>query len=263
MTDRTNLVLGLAAGYHYGDVRPFLRSLEECGYTGECVLFVSDTTRDLDRIGAHSVTIIPLSRKSGLEEVPYNALRYFLYLDFLRGQENTYDRIMVTDVRDVVFQRDPFSFGWSAGINCALEDRRMTLGDCPHNSHWIRSHQGDSALENVAGKPISCSGTTVADHASMVAYLKIMTEKMLPFKGGERIAGYDQGVHNVLLHTGELPDVTMHDNSGPILTLGYTKGEPQRDSDGGVINDSGKRAHVVHQYDRKPLLFKELRQRYA
>jgi hypothetical protein len=258
-----SLILGLAAGYHYGDVRPFLQSLEECGYEGECVLFVSETTRDLERMADHAVLLVPFERTAGQEDVPYNALRYFLYLDFMRSLRCYYSHVMMTDVRDVVFQRDPFSFSWPEGINCTLEDRRMTLATCPHNSHWIRTHQGQEAMAAVGHEPISCSGTTVCDQAGAVRYLEAMTERLIPFKGGERIAGYDQGVHNVLLHTGQLGKLTLHDNGGPILTLGYTKGEPVLDAEGFVLNDNGERAHIVHQYDRKSDLFKKLRKRFA
>lgn len=263
LVNKTNLILGLAAGYHYGDVRPFLMSLAESGFKGECVLFVSDTTRDLDRIATHPVTIIPVERRPRLEEIPFNALRYFLYLEYLRGVGHEYGRILITDVRDVIFQRDPFSFRWPEGINCTLEDKRMTIGTCPHNSHWIREHQGRDALQGVAAAPISCSGTTVGDHESMLTYLEIMTANLLPFKGGERIAGYDQGVHNVLVHTGVLENLTLHTNAGPILTLGYAQGEPRYDQEGFVVNQSGERAHIVHQYDRKPRLHKEVRDRFA
>lgn len=259
----SNLILGLAAGYHYGDVRPFLLSLEQSGFSGECVLFVSDTTRDLERIGEHNVTIIPLERSEGLEHVPYNALRYFLYLDFLTDSETEYDRIFISDVRDVVFQRDPFDFPWESSICCTLEDQRMMLGTCPHNAHWIRAHQGADALVSVCGNSISCSGTTMADHSGMIGYLEVLTSRLLPFENVERMAGYDQGVHNVLVHTGELGEMTLYDNSGPILTLGYTKGEPVIDDEGYVLNESGERAHIVHQYDRKPNLFKAIRQRFA
>jgi len=60
-----------------------------------------------------------------------------------------------------------------------------------------------------------------------------------------------------------LPYLTLHDNAGPIVTLGYTKGEPAMDSDGYVLNEKGERAHIVHQYDRKQELFKTIRRRYA
>lgn len=255
----STLILGLAAGYHYGDVRPFLVSLERAGYQGECVLFVSKTTRDLDRINAHPVTTIPFERPSGLDHIPYNALRYFLYLDYLQKEHHHFDRILMTDVRDVVFQRDPFDFPWQEGLNCTLEDRRITIGQCPHNSHWIRSHLGKEALAQIAHQPISCSGTTTGNHEAVIDYLHAMTPLLATFEPGERMAGYDQGVHNHLIHTNQLANVTVHDNTGPILTLGYVRGEPAMDPNGFVLNETGSPAHMVHQYDRKPTLFKALR----
>ncbi len=260
---RDDCILGLAAGYHYGDVLPFLRSLELSGYRGRCVLFVSETTRDRDRMATHRVTLIPLTRPARLAHLSYNALRYFLYLDYLRATDEPFRRVLVTNVRDVIFQRDPFDFPWPDGLNCTLEDRRMTLGACPHNAHWIRTHLGEDALNAVRDKPISCSGTTVGDQDAILRYLEILTARLLPFAGGERMTGYDQGVHNVLLHTGKLPGLNLHDNNGPILTLGYTRGEPERNSDSQVLNQNGEPPFIVHQYDRKPELFQLFRQRFA
>ena len=259
----SQLVLGLAAGYHYGDVRPFLVSLERTGYRGQLVLFVSETTRDIERITKHDVTTIPLYRAAGLEDIPYNALRYFLYLDYLKASNHRFRRILITDVRDVVFQLDPFKYPWPDGINCALEDKRMTIGKCPYNAHWIREHLGSKALAEVENKPISCSGTTMADHDSMLTYLKTLTAGLIPCTPGKHMAGYDQGVHNHLAHTGQLPGLTFHDNSGPIMTLGHVRGNPVTDTDGLVLNTAGVRAHIVHQYDRKPELHKAIRQQYS
>ena len=89
-----------------------------------------------------------------------------------------------------------------------------------------------------------------------------MTVGLAPCTPGERMAGFDQGVHNHLAHTGQLPGLTFHDNSGPILTLGYTEGDPATDEDGFVLNTAGGRSHIVHQYDRKPELFKKIRRTY-
>ncbi|MCJ2163326.1 hypothetical protein [Pseudodesulfovibrio sp. S3] len=257
------LILGLAAGYHYNDVRPFLASLDRAAYTGDLVLFVSETTRDLDRMGRHPAAIIPIERTSGMENLPYNGLRYFLYREWLTSCGQTYDRILLTDVRDVIFQYDPFAHAWPDGVNCTLEDRIVTVGTCPFNAHWVREHLGRNALAEVADRPVSCSGTTVADHGSMLTYLRLMTDRLTPPTLGERMAGYDQGVHNHLLHTGQIPNLTLHDNTGPILTLAQTREEPIVDAQGYVLNDAGKRPHMVHQYDRKPGLFQHLRGRFA
>jgi hypothetical protein len=257
------LILGLAAGYHYGDVRPFLASLDRAAYAGDLVLFVSETTRGLERMRAHGAELRPMARRSGLEAVPCNALRYFLYLEYLKTCGRTYERVLISDVRDVVFQLDPFSFPWPDGLCCALEDPAATVGACPFNARWVREHLGGDALAAIADRPVSCSGTTVADHRSMLAYLEAMTEHLLPPSTGECMAGYDQGVHNHLIHTGELGDPVLFDNEGPILTLAQTRGEPETDVRGQVLNRAGRVPHLVHQYDRKPSLFKMIRKRFA
>lgn len=268
-----DLILGLAAGYHYGDMRPFLASLGESGFRGACVLFVSPTTRDTDRVAAHGVTLLPVSPPVGLEALPLNALRYFLYRDLLLASTTRHGRILLTDVRDVVFQADPFGAAWAGGLNCVLEDPGTSIGNCPHNSRWVRRHLGEEALASVADRPVSCSGTVLADHETMLAYLDAMTRGLVPFTPGERMAGYDQGVHNILVHTllghnwlahsGALENLTLHDNDGPVLTLAATKGEPVVDAQGLVRNARGRIPAIVHQYDRKPALFARVRARYA
>jgi hypothetical protein len=257
------LILGLAAGYHYGDMRPFLASLDESGHSGQCVLFVSETTRGLEQVRAHGTTVIPLNRPAGLDHLPYNALRYFLYKNYLETTAHRFGRILITDVRDVVFQAAPFSYDWPGGINCMLEDPSAVIGGCPHNARWISGHQGEAALARVADRRVSCSGTTVADHDGMVRYLDAMTRRLLPFTPGPAMAGYDQGVHNVLIHTDPLPGLTLHDNGFPVLTLGATHGEPATDAHGLVLDGQGRRPVLIHQYDRKPSLFARIRARLA
>jgi hypothetical protein len=258
-----HLILGLAAGYHFGDVRPFLASLKRAAYAGDLVFFVSETTRDLERMRGHGAELRPMVRPPGLEDVPCNGLRYFLYLEYLRTCGQTYDRILISDVRDVIFQRDPFDHPWPDGVCCVLEDPSATVGSCPFNARWVREHLGESALDAIADRPVSCSGTTVADHGAMLAYLEKMTGLLLPPSTGECMAGYDQGIHNHLVHTGAVDGLTLYDNDGPILTLAQTRGEPSLDARGQILNRAGRVPHLVHQYDRKPSLFKMIRERFA
>nr|WP_321513899.1 hypothetical protein [uncultured Pseudodesulfovibrio sp.] len=259
---KNTLILGLAAGYHYGDVRPFLASLDNTGYCGDLILFVSDTTRDLDRITTHPVATVPIQRTAEQKNVPYNGLRYFAYLRYLESSKK-YDKILITDVRDVIFQRNPFSFPWPRGLNCTLEDRSATIGGCPYNRHWVREHLGTEMLGELKDKPVACSGTTIGDHSAMVDYLRDMTRLLTPPPKAERMAGYDQAIHNMLVHTGRIDSLTLFDNTGPILTLGQTQGEPATDTMGNVLNDAGSPAHIVHQYDRKPTLFRTIRKAFV
>ena len=257
------LILGMAAGYHYEDVRPFLVSLEATGFAGDIVLFVSDTTRETDRMQAHGARTVAFERTREMAHVPLNAYRYFLYQDHLRWLEETPERILLTDVRDVIFQSDPFAFPWPDGLNVVMEDPSTTIGTCPHMTRWIINHLGEETWEDLRDAPVSCSGTVMGDLDAVREYLQFMTRALLPFVPDDHMAGYDQGVHNVLLHRGVLPRVTRHDNRGPVLTLAAKPVDPAVNGQGLVLNDAGQPAVMVHQYDRKPDLHRTLRDKYA
>ena len=257
------LVLGLAAGYHPGDLRPFAASLAASGFAGRCVLFVTPTTREAGRLGDFGIAAAPLDAPASLAHLPVNALRHFRYLEFLRRADREYRRILLTDVRDVAFQADPFSFPWPDGLNAALEHGGRRVGECPYTSRWVRLHLGRAALEALADKPVSCSGTTVGGHAAILRYLEEMAARLVPFAPAAHMAGYDQGVHNLLVHGGLAPEPAFHDNAGPILTLGWRRDPPAVDDAGNVLNDAGLPAHIVHQYDRHPALHRAVRARWA
>ncbi len=271
----THLILGLAAGLHYADVRPFARSLQACAALGgepcRCVLFITSTSTGVERIQEHGIQTIPFERPQKFGHVPYNAWRYFLYREFLAqewaGSLNHTGWVLCSDVRDVVFQRPFHTFPWKEGLNVTLEDRRMRIGQCPYMRRWLAHHCGAERLlgimERYGGRPISCSGTTVARPGVMLDYLDKLCGGLLPHAAAPGTAGYDQAVHNLLLYEKTLGDVFWHDNTGPILTLGYKESLPELDEDGDVLNDAGVPAHVVHQYDRIPGLFRHVRERWG
>ncbi len=260
---RDCLILGLAAGYHFGDLRPFAASLAASGFAGRCVLLVSATTREAEKLAGFGITPLRFAPPKPLAHLPVNALRYFLYLEVLRQQKQAFRRILLTDVRDVVFQADPFSFPWREGLSVALEHGGRTVGDCPYTSRWVRGHLGEGVLATLAKKPVSCSGSTVGSQAAMLEYIVKMIALLLPFTPGPHMAGYDQGVHNQLLHAGAIPSATAYDSAGPILTLGWRQDPPPQDSQGNILNDAGVPAHIVHQYDRHPGLHQAVRERWA
>lgn len=257
-----NLILGLAAGYHFGDLAPFVLSWKAVAPKARLVLFTSPTTRHTTQLRDLGVEVVPFERPAEFENVPYNGYRYRLYREYLRTHDESFERILLTDVRDVLFQSDPFAFAWSPGINATLEAPGMTIGRCPHNSHWVENHLGPQALDFLRDEPISCSGTTVADQETLLEYLDAMIEQSTGFSPGNNMAGFDQAIHNILIRKEFDSKTTFHDNAGPILTLGYHPGEPECDASGLVLNASGKPAVIVHQYDRKPKLFRQVRERF-
>lgn len=194
----------------------------------------------------------PALAKCRLAAATFNVycVRYPLYYLFLSQNRGKYDKVMLADVRDVIFQRDPFDFDSPAELNCFLEDDRQVIADCPYNSNWLRSGFGEETLRAFGGKLVSCSGVTVGSYDAIMRYLELMVDEMVQLKSHP--AGMDQGVHNYLLYKGKLNGAHVFPNgAAPVLTMGKTVDLPTPiDDDGRILNNDGTVVNVLHQYDR-------------
>src|SRR5262245_52891134 len=64
-------------------------------------------------------------------------VRYLHYEAYLRRSPGRYERVILSDVRDVVFQGDPGAIEPSARLLFFLESARYTIGNEPKNSRWM------------------------------------------------------------------------------------------------------------------------------
>jgi hypothetical protein len=170
--------------------------------------------------------------------------RFFAYLDYLSSTDVSYENVMLTDVRDVFFQADPFGFDLGGDLNCFLEDSGETLGTQPHNRKWLEAAFGRDAAREMSAMPIVCAGVTLGAVELMLRYLEVMADFLLrlPHQG----VGLDQAVHNYVLHKGLVPGARLIPNgAGIVSTLGIVPEER-------VAELSS--AAVLHQYDRHPAL---------
>lgn len=178
-----------------------------------------------------------------------NTARYLAYLPWLERHGQGYDHIVIADVRDVLFQRDPFDWPLGEGLHCFLEEPRNTIAVCPFNSAWIRLVFGEEELSRLGTRVVSCSGVSLGAREAMLGYLGQMAAHILRLRS--QMTGIDQGIHNYLVHTGRIPNLTLWRNgTGPVLTMGY--GEYRVNDEGTVLNEDGTVPAVLHQYDRHP-----------
>lgn len=181
--------------------------------------------------------------------------RYFRYYRFLTKNANLYGKVMVTDVRDVYFQRDPFDFEVGDALHCFLEHGGATLGSQRHNREWLQLAYGEDVLRALEGDRISCSGTTIGSCQAMLRYLRAMVEELVELP---QFGGIDQAVHNYLIYTGRLPDARLHENSeAAVVTLAIVPKEEVLDA----LPDGFEHVNVFHQYDRHPPLARLLLER--
>jgi hypothetical protein len=177
-------------------------------------------------------------------------IRFPLYYIHLARNRGKYANVMITDVRDVIFQRDPFDFDLGDEVCCFLEDPRELIRDCEYNTKWLNLGIGRGAVEEVGDNVVSCSGVTIGSYRAVMHYLEVMNEQMLRLRSHPN--GMDQGVHNYVLYKRQLKGVRLFPNGlGPVLTMGKTTDlETKFDSEGRVLNDDGTVPAVLHQYDR-------------
>ena len=86
--------------------------------------------------------------------------------------------MILSDIRDVVFQKDPRGIKHSE-LDCYLEDDSMTLGTCPENSSWIKGSYGEDELEKLKDKRITCSGVQVGTQEGIEYYLRSLIEEVV------------------------------------------------------------------------------------
>ena len=246
-----NVILGTASGYPLTVLERFCATARRAGHKGRIVLWTDEAT----------LTHAAMLRRNHDVELrtcpayPYHVqtARYLAYEEFLSQASTGVDRVLLSDVRDVVFRDDPFSHPQALLHSfCAfLED--TTIGDSIFNKAWIQQAFGDAAFLSMAHEPVSCSGTTLGTADAMRHYLAQLNAiaKGLHAKGQPITVGLDQGIHNVLLHRDrflESERVLSSNQDGLVFTMGYARHE--RGTGGWPQPIGGAPACITHQFDR-------------
>ena len=102
-----NLVLGVATGYDWYKLEPFVNSFKRYVKNADLVLFVdniSDFTRDA--LIQNNVELLPILDE--FKDKLIASARWEIYKNFLDERGKNYQQVFLTDTRDVIFQGDVF-----------------------------------------------------------------------------------------------------------------------------------------------------------
>lgn len=180
--------------------------------------------------------------------------RYLHAYELLR--RSRYERVLLTDVRDVLFQAEPFAALPREGLAVGMETRRLTLATEPFNARQVTLAYGEAGLRRIGERPISCCGVTYGDRASMLRYLRLMAGEIWRLNDAASRLPMDQALHNHILWTGLFGEFRQLDTlAGPIATVAMLDEAELRLSEAGrLLNRDGSVPSIVHQYDRFPRL---------
>lgn len=268
-----NTILGLAFGFGFDILKPFLYSLTRTDFNGELCLMVTNISSEI----VNSLSILEKNYKINIisfnfKDMDWSLYRHVLYHNYLiehvkdkmNGSEYEKHNIMLTDTRDVVFQKDPFDFDINNSLCCFLEDKSQSINSCPYNSGWIKDIFGNNMLDEIGSNMISCAGVTIGDYKSIIIYLETMIDCINRIGKKNCV---DQGIHNYIIYQKENRENNLRNKinlrlfetgKGPVFTMGYVK---EKDiifnNDGFIINNDGSIANVLHQYDRHPGIYEK------
>lgn len=250
-------VLGYATGYDAHDVAPFVRSLRAV-FDGEVALVVDDRSDLRALFEQYDVRLLTPASVDGW--APHAVMARFAAFDRYLADRADIRGVLITDVRDVLFQKPPFS-PQPSGLEVFVEGDR--LGDHAFNMKYLRALIGDELAEALAPASSICVGTVMGPRAEVRRFCRtVLMLAAIPRSELGGAFGADQAACNIAIHMGLL-DARVEENFGRVATIGLTPGDRLTVANGQVVNPDGSISAIVHQHDRHPHLAGALHQRWG
>lgn len=243
-----NLVMGALEGYLWEDLEPFVESYKQADY-GQCdlVLFVRNISpRTLRRLHAAGVKTFFIDNNLNNEFII--DIRWQLYKNFLENSGKKYNQVLLTDVADVVLQKNLFSQYINNHKYIGVAVERSSIANDIYTSRWIADRFGQDIFDKYSKLPVICCGTTWGTIPEIIRYCDNMSELILSYR---RFWGSEQACANYIVYENLLPDVELVKSQAGIDTVS-TVGVMQSvaANERFILNDDGSVPAVVHQYNR-------------
>lgn len=235
------LILVTSHGLKPEQTNIFFQSLLNVDYTGYVGLISSDL-----RIEANlPFTVIHYPWRP--TEYFRSSSRLFLYNEFLKKYDLSWDTIILTGIRDVLFQLNPSTVPHN-NLDLFFEDESSIIGECPYNRRWILNSYGWERLQLLKQKRVICAEIVVGGNEGMHQFLRSMIDEAE--KHSQKGDLEDQAMLNFLHHTGALkiPHTVWQNENSYVYTVG--RANPILLSNHKILNRNLVVPHIIHQYDR-------------
>ena len=267
-----SLIIGAFTNYNYNQLKPWVESIDECGFTGDKAMVVGNASQEtIDELVKRNFIIIPMSDI----KAPIHVARFLSIYDFLKNTWQNYSHVVTTDVKDVYFQTNPIVW-----LELNLKGKKLVAGsegmrykDEPWGNENLMQAYGPYVHEQFKYNEIYNVGTI----GGVSEYVKDMVFNILFNAINRPIPICDQAVYNVLIQTQPFKGVTYFAKQldGWACQAGTTVDpskiesfrphllEPEPKFENGIVKTSlGRTFAIVHQYDRVPQWKEHIKQKY-
>jgi hypothetical protein len=205
----STIVLGTAIRYTVDQLTPFVVSIRK-HYQGRVALLVDTLSNELAEFFCRyniEYYIVELENRK-IKPLEIFNIRHREYLKLVETTFTEFDRILITDVRDVFFQDDPFKHAPVAELEFFAEP--ATLVSCEYNSRNVKDLYSDDVLSQIGNNFIICAGTTIGTRNGILKYLKLMLEELHRLAEEKSRLVEDQAPHNYLIYNNHFPNHVMY-----------------------------------------------------
>lgn len=254
-----HLVLGYATGYDASDIAPFVRSLRRV-FDGPVALVVDDRPCVMELLAKHDVEAVAPETHDGW--APHPVVGRFAAFDRILQRYPETRSVLLTDVRDVLFQSAPFQPA-PERLELYVEYEDSVLADHAFNMKHIRAVAGETLARTLSSKPCVCVGTVMGPRDEISRFCRtLLMLSAVPRSEVGGAFGADQAACNLALHLGLL-NAEIKSNYGRVATLGMTCPTRMKIENCQVINPDGSVSPIVHQHDRHPVLMQALQNQWC
>ena len=264
-----DLIIGIAIGYDFQAMNNWIKSLLQCGFDGRKVLVLGGVTPEtVEKVAALGIEVEVVDVPEDYIPALIVADRFLILHSFLAEQRNI-RFVVMTDVRDVVFQNNPSGFldqiEMHSELGLIVSSEEIKYQDETWSNENLINSFPDAAF-GMQDRIIYNAGVI----AGKPEYLSDMALQIFLLSKHNPISNPDQTAMNILLSSRVWSDVTRFSNhqdawalqAGTVMDPGKKTQYQSKLIDssvsitpnGRVVNSSHAEFFIIHQYDRVPEL---------
>lgn len=265
--DKKDLIIGCSTNYDWSVLKYWVNSINSCGFEGDKVLIlmtVSDeTVQKVVDAGFHVVIIGDKVNGGYLHKssLPVHVERFVHIAEIISHYDYRY--VITTDVKDVIFQKNPIEFLEDNGDALTFSSESMKYKDEPWGNQNLLETFGEHIYQKYKNNIIYNVGVLAGE----ADYMKDLCLNIFMMSINRPIPIVDQSTFNFIISNSIFSGDCYYVPSemGWACQLGTTADpskieqfrpyllEPSPVYDGGkVCTQGGREYYIVHQYDRTP-----------
>lgn len=288
-----DLIISGASNYGWKELQYWVNSIKKTGFKGDIVVAATNiSAENINKLAQEGVNVFAYGTKTnwGFENTNKQAPhveRFIFIWDYLRRNPDTYRYVVVTDARDVIFQKDPTEYLEKKLLtkSYVASSEGLAYKDEPWGSKNLLDTFGPFVYDELKDKLIYNVGTI----AGFYEEVKDLILQLFFQSVNRPIPVVDQAVYNFMIN--QLPFreefIFTNNEAGWAVQLGTSKYaveagagdlgaagnmdkylEAYQDvqpiiKDNKVVDKNDVEYYIVHQWDRVPSLRESVIKEYG